>query len=118
MVTRDDWAFEIAGASTAPAHTASTKRHLQNGLISMVTLPGRIVARTHGLHEVHGAHRVHLVRPDHFSARPFVSGMKAHMTAARTKAAADMESATRKPWVSASEPTANGATALARRPML
>lgn len=56
--------------------------------------------------------------PAHASARPLVSGMNAQQTAARTKAPAARVKARPKPWVSASDPTANGATALAMRPTL
>ena len=51
-------------------------------------------------------------------SRPLVSGIQSHMTAAQTKATADSENAAPKPLVSASRPTAQGATALAMRPML
>ncbi len=52
------------------------------------------------------------------SARPRVSGIHSHAMAARTNAAAVTENAAPNPFDAAREPTTNGATALARRPML
>ncbi len=52
------------------------------------------------------------------SVRPLVSGITAHNDAAMRKATAVTEKAAPKPRCCAIVPTTNGATALARRPML
>jgi hypothetical protein len=50
--------------------------------------------------------------------RPLVSGIQIHVTAARTNAPDDKESAVPNPCVCARVPTVNGASALASLPML
>ena len=52
------------------------------------------------------------------SSRFFVSGIQIHMIAARKKATPATANAAKKPRDAASEPTTNGAAALAMRPVL
>lgn len=62
--------------------------------------------------------RAHDHAGDHASLRPFVSGIQIQASAAMKNAADATDSAGPNPCDCASEPTVNGAAALATRPML
>ena len=117
LILRDEeGGLSVVSVSRNGAEVERAATVLAAGAPSPPTIIGNILyvrGRTHAM-ALDLAVRV----APHASCRPFVSGIQNQKMAARTNATEHIRSATPKPLVCASVPTANGATALATRPML